>query len=433
MKVDIKKLPKSRVEISVFLGWEEWKKEFSHAILEVSKSVKIEGFRAGKAPRELVEKRAGKGAILAEATDHALHHSYERVLREHSELEVIGRPEAEIKKSDEGGDFEYVIRTAVLPKISLAGWEAGIRKANAEFEKKKKDVSVSGEAVEKELARLAESRAKFVTVSREARSGDGVLINFRVLRDGVPIENGVSRGHRLILGKGVFIPGFEEAILGMRAGEEKSFDLTFPPEYHAKDLAGKPAHFEVSLTAVEERDVPAIDDAFAISLGNFENLEALSKTIQEGMLEEKKEAMREEHRGALIEAITDVSSAELPDILLAEETGKMLAEFELQLSQANASLEDFLTRAKKTREELEKDWAPTAKRRVLSALALQKIAEDRELEPSSEEVEAEMNRTIQYYRTVKHAEKDIDLARLHTYSTGRLRNEKVLEFLEAFK
>jgi len=430
MNVDIKKLPKSEVEISVALGWDEWKHAFDHALEEVSKNVKIEGFRAGKAPRKLVEQKAGKGAILAEAADHALHASYEKVLDEHH-IDAIGRPKAEIKKSDEGGDFEYVIHTAVMPELSLSNWEAGVKKANAESGKK--EAVVDEKDIEKELKKIAESRAKFVTVLREARNGDGVEVDFRVLQDGVPIENGVSRGHHMILGKGTFIPGFEEAILGLHAGEEKSFDLTFPEEYHAKHLAGKPAHFEVTLKAVEERDVPVVDDAFAVALGTFENLDALKKNIREGMLEEKKSALRGEHHGNIIEALVAATSAELPDILRAEETGKMLAEFELQLSQMNTSLEDFLANAKKTREELEKDWAPQAERRVLSALALEKIATDRELEPSNEEIEAEMNRVLQYYRSMKQIEKDVDLARLHQYSRGRLRNEKVLEFLETLK
>lgn len=433
MHVDIKKLPKSMVEISVSLSWDEWRKDFAHAVDEVSKSVKIEGFRAGKAPRELVEKRAGKGAILAEAAHHTLHSSYERVLKEHGEVDAIGKPEAEIKSHEEGGDFHYVIRTAIVPEVSLVDWEKSVKKVNTEFEGKKNALAVSEEEVEKELRRIAESRAKFVTVPREARTGDGVVIDFRVLQDGVPVENGVSRGHRFVLGKGVFIPGFEEAILGMRAGEEKAFDLTFPAEYHAKHLAGKSAHFEVTMKTVEERDVPTVDDAFAVSLGDFENKEALAKSIRDGMLEEKKVSLHEAHHTALIEALIDASSAELPDILLLEEKGKMLAELELQLSQAGIRLDDFLTKSKKTWEELESDFLPQARRRVLSALALEKIAKNREIEPSSEEVEAEMNRALQYYRSLKRAEKDIDLPRLHQYSKGRLRNEKVLEFLENFK
>lgn len=413
------------------LPWEEWKGAFEQALREVSGKVKIEGFRVGKAPRNLVEQKLGKGVIVAEAAERALHESYEKVLEAHRELDVIGRPEAEIKKSEEGGDFEYVMTTAVVPEVALVNWEAGVKKANAEAGKR--TVSVDEKEIDEELRKVAESRAKFVTVMREARNGDGVLIDFRVLRDGAPIENGVSRGHRLVLGKGMFIPGFEEAILGMRAGEEKAFDLIFPTDYHAKHLSGKPARFEVTLKGVEERDVPAVDDAFAASLGKFENLEALKKSLREGMLEEKRKKQSEEHHGELIEALVSASSADIPEVLLAEETGKMFAEFELQLSNMQTSLDDFLAQAKKTREDLEKDWAPQAKRRVLSALALEKIANDRDITPSNEEVEAEMNRALQYYKSIQKAEKDIDLGRLHQYSKGRLRNEKVLAYLENFK
>ncbi len=430
MQVDIKKRPKSEVEVSVSLDWDEWKHAFDHALEEVAKSVKIPGFRAGKAPRNLVEERVGKGAILAEAAEHALHESYEKVLQS-NKIDAIGRPKAEIKKSEENGAFEYVVTTAVMPEISLSNWENGVKKANAEADKK--SASVDEKDVERELGTIAESRAKFVTVDREARSGDGVEIDFRVSQDNVPIENGVSRGHHMILGKGTFIPGFEEAILGMKAGEEKSFDLSFPDTYHAAHLAGKPAHFDVTLKTVEEREIPAIDDAFAASLGKFGNLDELKKNIREGMIEEREAALREERRGNVIEALVEASKADIPEVLLVEERGKMLAEFELQLSQIQTSLDDFLAKSKKTREDLEKDWTPQATRRVLSALALEKIAADRELEPSADEIEAEMNRVLQYYRSIKQAEKDVDLERLHQYSRGRLRNEKVLEFLEKLK
>lgn len=430
MQVDIKKLPKSMVEVSVSLAWDEWKKAFAHAVEEVSKSVKIEGFRTGKAPRELIEQKVGKGVILAEAVEHAIHDSYERVIREYS-IDGIGRPKAEVKKSEEGGDFEYVIQTAVMPEVELSDWEENVKKANVEFKNRK--IDVEEEDVDEEIRKISESRAKMVTVSREARKEDSVEIDFRVLQNGVPIENGVSRGHHLILGRDTFIPGFEEAILGMKAGEEKSFDLTFPKEYHAKHLAGQLAHFEVTLKVVQEREIPPVDDVFAVSLGNFENLDALKKSIRTGLLEEKRNVLHEDHHGEIIETLVKSAKADIPDILLAEEIGKMFAEFEIQLSHMETSIEDFLSKSKKTREELEKDWEPQARRRVLSALALEKIAQDHEIEPSTEEVEAEMNRVLQYYRSIKQVEKDIDLARLHQYSKGRLRNEKVLEFLEGLK
>lgn len=431
MHVDIKKLPKSRVEISVKLAWDDWKKSFQHALEEISKSVKIEGFRSGKAPRELVEKKVGKGTILAEAAEHAIRESYGEVLRKHPDIEALGRPEANLKQYDEGGELEYVIQTAVIPELELLDWEKAVRKAKASFVGR--EAEVKEEEVTEELRKLAESRAKLVAVHREARKGDEVEVDFRVMQNGVPIENGSARGHRLVLGKGVFIPGFEEAIVGMKANEEKSFDLMFPDTYHAPHLAGKQAHFEVKLKAVEDRIIPEIDDAFAVSLGSFENLDALSKNIREGLLEERKHSLSEERRGALVDALVASATADIPDVLLAEEFGKMFAEFELQLSNIQTTLDEFLEKSKKTREDIEKEWDPQARKRVLSALAFERVARDRGIDPSNDEVEEEMNRTLRFYRNTKQVEKDVDLNRLHQYAKGRIRNEKVLEFLENMK
>lgn len=430
MNVDIKQLPKSRVELSISLPWEEWKHAFDHAFQELSSEVKVAGFRPGKAPRALIEQKLGKGAILAEAVNHTLRESYERALRE-KEIDAIGRPEAEVKKTEEGGDFEYIIRTAVMPEVVFGNWEKAVKKVNQEFSAtEKKGFDPSGEEISAELLKIAESRATFEKRDREARSGDAVNVDFRVLRDGVPIENGSSKDHHLVLGKGVFIPGFEEAILGMKVGEEKTVELSFPEKYHAAHLAGQKANFEIKLNMVEEPVLPLLDDAFAHSLGKFETLDALRESIRSGMAEERKTKQKEARRGKILEAIVGVVKAELPDVLVEEELGKMLAEFEAELQSSGFTLDQFFSNAKKTREELEKEWRPGAEKRVLSALSLERIAKDRLLEASAEDIEAEMNRTLQYYRSVKDAEKNIDLARLHQYAKGRLTNEKVLEFLE---
>ncbi len=427
MDVQVKQLPQSKVEITVKLVWDEWKGEIDHATEEVSKRVKIEGFRQGKAPRHLVEQKAGKGAIIAEAADHALRSSYARVLRE-QKIDAIGRPKAELVSHEENGALEYVVETAVVPTVEMVGWEKAVKKVNKDFADKKAIVEES--AIDAELKKIAESRAKFVTVNREAQSGDAVEIDFAVSQDNVPIENGTSKQHHIVLGSGSFIPGFEEALLGMKSGEEKSFELSFPEKYHVKHLAGKPAHFDVKMRVVQERDIPVIDDAFATSLGKFENLEAFRANISDGMLKEAEHKLHEDRHGKLIEAITESAKADVPDILLDEEIGKMIAEFEVQLGSMGADFDSFLSQTGKNREEIEKEWRPQAYKRVLSSLALEAIAKEREIEPSAEEIETEMNRVLQYYRSIQQAEKDIDLARLHQYSSARLRNMKVLEFLE---
>jgi trigger factor len=247
---------------------------------------------------------------------------------------------------------------------------------------------------------------------------------------GVPIENGTSKKHPLVIGKGVFIPGFEEQIIGMKEGEEKEFELNFLENYHKKDLAGRPATFKVKMALVQERQTPEVNDDFAKSLGKFENLEALKKNVSEGIEHENEHKLKDEKRTKQIEEVIKNIETDLPDILITEEVGRMTSEFEYQLSPMGMNLDQYLAQIKKDKKELQKDWEPQAKKRVLSALALSEIAKMNDIKAEAKEVEEEMNKTLQYYKNVKDMEKNIDMERLYKYSKGVLENEKVFEYLE---
>lgn len=427
LSVTTKKLPGSRVELSITLPWDEVEREIGHAVKHLAEHHKFEGFRPGKAPREVIEQRLGKEAVLEEAAEHAVSHAYPKAL-EQEKLEAIGRPQVTLPEIKAGEPVAFTVVTAVMPTLTLKPWKNAVQKVVREFAER--DPGMSDADIEAELKKLAESRAKLVTVNRPAADGDSVLVDFTVSMGGVPIENGTSKQHPLVLGKGAFIPGFEEALIGMQSGEEKTFDLTFPAEYHAKNLAGKPATFAVKLGVVQERQIPALDDAFAQTLGRFENLEALKRTVREGMETEKTEKEKEERRSKILDALVDLSEADLPRLLVEDEIAKMLREMEAQLNSVGLDMEGYFQKLGKDREALAKEWEPQAVRRVLSALALEHIAKEREIEPSQEEIEAEMNKTLQYYKNIKDIEKQIDLGRLYEFSKGKLRNEAVFALLE---
>jgi trigger factor len=425
----IKKLPKSKIEFELTVAWKDWGKNLDQAAEEVSKDLKIPGFRPGKAPRNIVEQKVGKGIVLNAAAEKAVQKAYtDFAVAE--KLEVIGQPEITIEKLEEDKDFVFKAQVAVMPEVKLAEkYKKAIKKANEE--QKEKKVELSDDEIELEMEKLANSRVKLVTVRRAAKSNDSVEIDFTVLVGGVPIEGGTSKNHPLIIGRGVFIPGFEENIIGMQEGEEKEFELNFPADYHKKDLAGKPATFKVKMNLVQERQVPELNDEFAKSLGNFENLAALKKNIREGMLEERKAKNREQKRNDYIEKIIENSEIELPEILTHSEIHQMMHEFEQNLAPMGMSLDQYLEKLKKDRKELEKDWEPMAEKRVKSALLLKEIAKLEEIAAETAEIEAEMNKTMQYYKNVKNLEKNIDMERLYNHVKGMLENEKVFVFLES--
>ncbi|MEK7181927.1 MAG: trigger factor [Patescibacteria group bacterium] len=428
MNVSVKKLPESQVEITVTLAWEEWKGELDHAAESLAKEVKVPGFRSGKVPRGVLEQRYGKGAVIAEAAEHAVGHSYPKVLAE-QKVDAIGYPAVSLGKVAEGEELIYTVTTAVMPKVVLKPWKDALKKINATFAKGSD--AVEEKEIDEELQRIAASRAKSVPVEREAKLEDSVLVDFTVMQDGVLIENGKSEKHPLVLGKGVFIPGFEEEVIGMKEGDEKTFTLTFPAEYHAKHLAGKPAQFTVMLRSVEERQIPEINDEFAQSLGNFDTLEKLKENLRNGLGEEKKAKRKEDHRAEILDALVGLSEIEYPIILVEQELGRMLQEFQNQIQGMGFDFATYLEQTKKTEEDLRKEWEPQAKKRLAANLALDTLAEEEEITVETAEIEEEMNKALQYFKSIKDAEKDMDLERLYSAVQGQLRNEKVFLMLEA--
>jgi trigger factor len=427
---NIKKLKNSQIELEITVPWSEWKKYLDQVASEASQELKISGFRPGKAPRNLVEQKVGKTTLLNNAAEKAVSKSYaEFVTKE--KLEMIGSPKVELKEIFEGQDLKYSAVASVMPQIKVEGsYKKDIKKINEEYVLKTTEAKVKEEDIALELDKLAASRVKLVTVRREARKNDSVEVDFEVFVAGSPIENGKSLKHPLVLGKGVFIPGFEENILGMKEGEKKEFTLNFPGEYHKKDLAGKPATFKVKLHVVQERQIPEINDDFAKSLGNFSDLSALKDNIKGGLEHENIHRLKDEKRAKYIEKIVENSEVDLPEILVHEELHTMIHEFEHQLESMGMNMEKYLENLKKKKEDLEKEWEPQAKKRVISALALKEIVRDDELEVEAREIEVEMNKVLKHYENVKDFKKNIDMERLYNYSRGVLENEKVFEMLE---
>lgn len=430
IKSEIKKLPKSQAEITVTVSWDEWEKFIEQAATDFSKEIKIQGFRAGKAPRDMVEKKVGSAALLDAAAQRAVQGTYPKVVVE-EKIEAIGSPKAEVLKLAEGNDLVYKIMTDVIPAASVKSYKSAVEKINKKYSKE--TTEVTEDEITKEIEEIAKSRVQHVKVDRAAQDGDNVILDFEVKQSGVPIENGTSKNHPMILGRGVFIPGFEEQVIGMKAGEIKDFELTFPEDYHAKGLAGKPAQFTVTVNTVEERKSPEVSDEFARSLGKFKDLEDMRKNVSEGMQEEKKHELKEKRRAEIIEALITATEVELPHVLIHEELHKMIGEFEMQLQGMGMTFEQYLGQIGKTADDLEKEWEPQAIKRIKAALALEEVAKEKEIEIPNEEVEAEMNKTLAQYKKVQDVEKNIDLGKLYNYVKGMMQNEKVLEMLEELK
>lgn len=424
----MKHLPKSKVEIELSVEWNEWEKFIAPAVAEISAEFKFSGFRSGKAPRNLVEQKVGSEMILSHAAQKAISKSYsDFVARE--KLSVLGSPKVEIEKIVEKEPLLFKAIVSVMPEITVSDkYKEAVKKINVEFAKK--TTKIGEEEIDLELEKIANSRVKLVTVRRPATKNDSVEVDFTVSVDGKVIEGGESKNHALVIGKGVFIPGFEENLIGTSEGEEKEFELMFPADYHKKELAGKMAKFQVKMKLVQERQVPEINDEFAMSLGKFKNISELRKNIEEGLEHENEHKLKEEKHGKYLEEIVKSFEGELPEVLVQDELNRMAQEFEAQISTAGMTLDGYLEKLKKDKKELLKDWEPQAEKRIKSAMALKEIAKKEEVKVESAEVEAEMNKTLQYYKNVKDFEKNVDMQRLFSYVKGTLENDKVFLMLE---
>jgi len=424
----IKKLPKSQVEFEITVAWSSWEKYLDKAAEEVSQELKFPGFRPGKAPRSMVEQKVGIGVLMNNAAEKAVQKSCRDFIIQ-EKLDVLGSPAVEIEELAVGKDLVYKAVVAVMPSATVKDkYKAEIKKINAEFVTKSS--AATEKEIEHELKHLANSRVKLITVNRAVANNDSVEIDFSVTVDGKVIEGGESKKHPLVVGKGVFIPGFEENLIGMTAGEEKEFELSFSQDYHKKDLAGKAAIFKVMVGLVQERQTPEIDDYFAKSLGSFDSLEALKKNIKEGITHEKEQKLGEEKRTQYLDKIVENIEVELPEVMIKEEVKKMLLEFEQQTQSMGMNLDQYLAQLKKEKKDLEKDWEPQAEKRVKSALALREIVKMEEIKIEAAEIESEMNKTVQYYKNVKDFEKNVDMERLYSYTKGVLENEEVFKMLE---
>lgn len=426
MKTEITKLPKSEIELKIEVSAEEWQEFLEEAAKELSKDLKIEGFRPGHVPLKFVEEKIGLGKILEEAAEHCARKCYVRAILEQS-IEAIGRPEISVLKVAKNDPFEFKAKVAVMPEVKLTDY---IKIAKEKKPKSKEEILIEDKEIEQSLEWLQKSRAKYITTRREAREGDRIEIDFETRLNGVKITNGESKNHPLILGQSRFIKGFEEQLKGMKEGEEKEFSLLFPSDYYKKDLADKLVDFKVKMNLVQEQELPKLDDKFAQNLGNLNSLENLRQSIKEGIGQEKEEEEKEKWRLEIISKIADQSVIEIPDLLIKEELKKMIEDLKIKTEQFGLNWSKYLTETKKTEDDLKKDWQAQAIKRVKVALVLREIAEKEKIDVSQNEVAEEINKFLSHYSNIKQAEKDVDIKQLKEYTYGVIRNKKVFQLLE---
>jgi len=421
MENTIKDLEKSQKEISVKISNEEMQKYVEKATEDIAKNVELDGFRKGKAPKDVVKQKVGEAKIYEEATHMAIERTYLEILKALPEMIPLGQPRAEITKMAPGNDFEYKMTISVMPAVKLGDY----KKVTGKKEVKK----IEEEQIDKELASLQNRRAAYITKDEPAAKDDRAEIDFEVRVGGVKIEGGESKNHPLIIGENKFIPGFEDRLVGMKKDDIKEFELKFPDDYK-EGLAGKVANFKVTMDLVQKVEKPEINDEFARSFGQIKDLAELKSNIRKNMEAEEDAHADHELEHELIDQVVKDMEADIPDVLIDSEVTNMVAEFKGNISQAGMDFDEYLKNANATVESIREEWKPLAEKKVKEHLAVREVALRENIKAEENEITEKVDETLKYYPNAEEIRSKIDMVRFRDYIAGDLLRVKVVKFLK---
>lgn len=390
MSVKWEKLEGHEGVLTVEVDAEKVNEGLDAAFKKVVKNVTVPGFRKGKVPRVIFEKRFGVEALYQDALDILLPEAYAKAVEE-AGIEPVDVPKIDIEQMEKGKSLIFTARVIVKPEVKLGQYKG--------LEVEKMDATVTDEDVENELKRLQENYAELVVKEDgKIEKGDTAVIDFEGFVDGEPFEGGKAENYSLEIGSGVFIPGFEDQLVGMKAGEEKEIEVTFPEEYHAKELAGKPATFKVKVHEVKEKQLPALDDEFAKDVDDeVETLEQLKEKIRARLEETKKNEAEAALRDAVVKKAAENAEIDIPEVMVKNETDRMLREFDQRLQLQGLNLDLYYQFSGQDEAALREQMKEDAEKRVRVALTLEAIAKAENIEVTEEEVNEELEKMAKTY------------------------------------
>ncbi|MFD2681475.1 trigger factor [Bacillus seohaeanensis] len=390
------------------------------AFKKVVKQVNVPGFRKGKMPRGMFEKRFGVESLYQDALDFILPEAYANAVEE-AGIEPVDRPEIDVEQMEKGKELIFTAKVTVKPEVKLGEYKG--------LEVEKVETEVTAEDVDAELNTMQERQAELaIKEEGKAEEGDTVTIDFEGFVDGEAFEGGQAENYSLELGSGSFIPGFEEQLVGLEAGAETEVEVNFPEEYHAAELAGKAATFKVKIHEIKAKELPELDDEFAKDVDEeVETLAELKEKIQTRLQESKKTEAETAVRESLVEQASENAEVEIPEVMVNSEVDRMMQEFGQRLQMQGMNLELYFQFSGQTEEDLRNQMTEDAQKRVRTNLTLEAIAAAENLEVSDEEAETEVSQMAEQYNmssdNIKQALGGLDTLK------ADLKIRKALEFL----
>ena len=390
MSVQVEKLEKNMAKLTVEVSAEDFKAAIKKAFNKNKNRFSIPGFRKGKAPQAMIEKMYGEGVFYEDAADEAINASYAEAMKE-SGLDIVSRPEVTIEKIGKDEPFVYSALVAVKPEVTLGQYKG--------VEVEKADASVSAEDVEAELKKVQEQNARLLTVEdRGVEDGDQTVIDFEGFVDGKGFEGGKAEDYPLTIGSHSFIDTFEEQLIGKKIGEECEVNVTFPTEYHAADLAGKPATFKVTVKEIKVKELPELNDEFASEVSEFDTLDEYKKDVEKKLAEKKEIEANSKNEDAVVAKVVENASMEIPDKMIDAQAENMVQDMARRMQSQGLSLDMYLKYTGMTVEQMKEQARPDAEKRIRTRLVLEAVAQAENIQISDEKVDEEVAKMAEAYK-----------------------------------
>lgn len=389
MSVQVEKLEKSMAKLTIEVDAAEFDSAINKAYQKSRSKISLPGFRKGKAPRAMVEKMYGAGIFYEDAANIIIPDAYESAAKE-SGLVIVAQPEISVEQAEKGKPFIFTAMVAVKPEVTLGEYKG--------IEVEKQSVEVTQEDVDEEIERVREANSRMITVDdREAQDGDTVIIDFDGYCDGEPFEGGKAEDYSLVLGSHSFIDTFEEQLIGKNIDDEVEVHVTFPDQYQAEELQGKPAVFKVKIHEIKMKELPELDDDFAQDVSDCDTLEEYKEDLKKKLQESKEEAAKRAVEEDVVNQIIENAAMDIPEPMINMQTNQMIREFAQNLQYQGLSVEQYMQFTGMTQQSLVEEIQPQALKRIQSRLVLEAVAEAEGIDATEEEVEKELeNMAVMY-------------------------------------
>ena len=390
MSLQVEKLEKNMAKLTVEVPAEQFEAALKTSFQKNKNKFSIPGFRKGKAPQAMVENMYGVGVLYDDAIDTLLDSTYADAVKE-SGLEIVSRPEIGIEQIEKGKTFIYTALVAVKPEVTLGEYKG------VEVEKAKPEVTDAD--VEAELKKVQDQNSRMVNVEdRAVENGDHTVIDFEGFVDGQPFEGGKSEAYPLVIGSHSFIDTFEEQLIGKNIGDEVEVNVTFPAEYHAAELAGKPAVFKVKIHEIKTKELPELNDEFAGEVSEFETMDEYKSDIRAKLAETKQQQATTENENNVVEKVVENASMEIPDAMIDEQVREMINDYARRMQSQGISLEQYMQFTGMTIEKLQEQSRPQAEKRIRTRLVLEAVVAAENIQVSDEAVDAEIAKMAETYK-----------------------------------